>query len=457
MKSPGRRTPTLLFVAGLAVFLLFSLVGFKIASQYEQTVSETQTGDNVRYDLSLLLTELDDAETGQRGYIITGNATYLQPYQDAIQSINGTESGLQGLIGGLGGSALVQNLTSQDLHLQFLTAEKLSELNQTLIARQTQGFAAAQALVNSNTGELYMDEIRSVISSMTSEVQGAQSQEVSLAASQSGQRLELTAGATLFATALIALGAYSLNRSLSSQQAALEDAERSRRRAELMRDILTHDIRNYNQISRANAELLEDSLTDEKLRGFAGSILNSVDGSSELIQRVRMLQNVMSQKEPVLENISLDESFERSLSLVRKAFPDRVIETPTELPKANVTADGLLDQVFVNLLTNAVKYTEGKRVQLDVRLQEEALGGSDNLKTGKYWKVTFADHGTGIPDELKEKVFMRYLGAAQGRGLGLSIVRALVVERYHGRLELHDRVSGDRSQGTRVELWLPEA
>jgi signal transduction histidine kinase len=457
MKSRGRRTPTLLFIAGLAVFLLFSLVGFRIASQYEQTVSDTQTGDNVRYDLSQLLTELDDAETGQRGYIITGNATYLQPYQDAIESINGTESQLQGLIGSLGSSALVQNLTSQDLRLQSLAADKLTELNQTLVARQTQGFAAAQALVNSNTGEAYMDGIRSVIASMTSEVQAEQYQEVTLAASQSGQRLGLTAGATIFATALIALGAYSLNRSLSSQQAALEDAERSRRRAELMQDILTHDMRNYNQISLANAELLEDSLTDEKLRGFAASILNAVDGSSELIQRVRMLQNVMSQREPVLENVSLDESFERSLSLVRKAFPDRTIETPAELPKANVFADGLLDQVFVNLLTNAVKYTEGKRVELDIKLQDEAVGGGDNLKTGKYWKVTVADHGRGIPDELKERVFMRYLGAVQGRGLGLSIVRALVVERYHGRLELHDRVDGDSSRGTTVELWLPKA
>ena len=180
----------------------------------------------------------------------------------------------------MGDSALVQNLTSQDLRLQSLAADKLTELNQTLAVRQTQGFAAAQALVNSNTGEVYMDEVRSLISSMTSEVQAEQDQEVSVAASQSTQRLGLTAGATIFATALIALGAYSLNRSLSSQRAALEDAERSRRRAELMQDILTHDIRNYNQISRANAELLEDSLVDEKLRGFAGSILNAVDGST---------------------------------------------------------------------------------------------------------------------------------------------------------------------------------
>ena len=165
----------------------------------------------------------------------------------------------------------------------------------------------------------------------------------------------------------------------------------------------------------------------------------------------------MSQREPVLENVSLDESFERSLSLVRKAFPDRMIETSTELPKANVIADGLLDEVFVNLLTNAVKYTEGKRVELDIKLEEGAQGEGDNLKTGRYWKVAVSDHGTGIPDELKDKVFMRYLGAAKGRGLGLSIVRALVVERYHGRLELHDRVGGDRSQGTSVELWLPKA
>jgi signal transduction histidine kinase len=71
-----------------------------------------------------------------------------------------------------------------------------------------------------------------------------------------------------------------------------------------------------------------------------------------------------------------------------------------------------------------------------------------------YWKIRVADRGVGVPDELKEKAFRRYLDSAIGSGLGLSIVRALVVERYAGNVMIKDRVPGSRSEGTVVEIWL---
>ena len=84
-------------------------------------------------------------------------------------------------------------------------------------------------------------------------------------------------------------GLVSIFHALWGETELRENEEKSRKQVQLLQDVLAHDIRNYNQISRANAELLEDSLTDEKLRGFAGSILNAVDGSSELIQRALIL------------------------------------------------------------------------------------------------------------------------------------------------------------------------
>jgi len=253
------------------------------------------------------------------------------------------------------------------------------------------------------------------------------------------------------------LGAYALNLNLSREQAARLEAERNKRRAELMQDILTHDIRNYDQVSRANAELLRDRLEDEKLRQLADSILGAIDGSSELIRRTRTLGGVLSEKDAPLEAVDLGESFERALSLVKAAFLDRTIELSSHVGNAKVVADQLLDQVFVNILSNAVKYTNGTLVQLEAKLEAEALGSGDGVKKGRYWKVTIADHGVGMPDEMKQNAFIRYSGAGKGRGLGLSIVRALVVDRYHGKIELRDRVEGDYSQGTSIVLWLPAA
>jgi signal transduction histidine kinase len=74
-----------------------------------------------------------------------------------------------------------------------------------------------------------------------------------------------------------------------------------------------------------------------------------------------------------------------------------------------------------------------------------------------YWKVTVTDQGRGIPDETKRLVSRRHLESAKGSGLGLSIVRALVVDRYSGVLDLKNRIRGDYTKGTSVEIWLPRA
>jgi signal transduction histidine kinase len=58
---------------------------------------------------------------------------------------------------------------------------------------------------------------------------------------------------------------------------------------------------------------------------------------------------------------------------------------------------------------------------------------------------------------MKEKVFNRYLMTSKGHGLGLSIVRALIVERYSGRINIKNRIKGDYTKGTEIELWLRKA
>jgi signal transduction histidine kinase len=62
-----------------------------------------------------------------------------------------------------------------------------------------------------------------------------------------------------------------------------------------------------------------------------------------------------------------------------------------------------------------------------------------------------------IPDEIKSQAFARYLARASGSGLGMSIIHALVIERYKGKIPLRNRIENDYKQGTIVEIWLPNA
>lgn len=234
----------------------------------------------------------------------------------------------------------------------------------------------------------------------------------------------------------------------------LSKEERSRRQAQLLQDILTHDIRNYNQVSKLSAELLREKFAnDPEVQTLIDSLLQSIDGSTSLVERGRRLGRILSEDAVKLYPVNLIESLQRSLTLVRQGNKERVISEKTILPeglKANeifVEADDLLDEVFSNIFSNSIKYSEGHNVQLGIKIEED---------DDKYWKISLSDQGIGIPQDILSKVFDRYLAGARGSGLGMSIVHALVVHRYNGRLEVTSTQEAS-SSGTTLHVWLKKA
>ena len=252
------------------------------------------------------------------------------------------------------------------------------------------------------------------------------------------------------------------------EEVLLEKETRSRRTAELLQDILSHDIRNYNQIAKLNAELLRErdgglSPADREKRFDA--LVRAIDESTDLIDRAKRLGRILSRESVHLEAKDLNESFERSLSVVRAANPSRSIAISFKRKgdrRPMVLGDDLLDDAITNVLSNSVKYTETPDVSIGVELAEENLPPPETAPHertppgDRYWRLSVHDHGRGIPDEMKEGIFSRYLETAKGSGLGLSIVRALIVDRYSGRVRVRNRVEGDHTKGTVVELWIPQ-
>jgi two-component system, OmpR family, sensor histidine kinase VicK len=240
-----------------------------------------------------------------------------------------------------------------------------------------------------------------------------------------------------------------------------EKEERSRKQAQLLQDVLAHDIRNYNQIIRFNSDMLQVEEDGPKRERLLNMMTGAIEGSTSLIDRAKKLGKITSEENVQLRPINLKESLERSLALIRHANPTRHIEYSysSDGPEAQAVSDELLDEVFVNIFSNSVRYTKGNDVPIDVRVERldqdgEESGSSAGTTERNYWKISVTDHGVGVPDELKEKAFRRYLDSAIGSGLGLSIVRALVVERYAGNVLIKDRVPGSRSEGAVVEIWL---
>jgi CheY-like chemotaxis protein/signal transduction histidine kinase/CHASE3 domain sensor protein len=113
--------------------------------------------------LSEILSAAQDAETGQRGFLLTGNERYLEPYNGALASIPARLKTVR---------TTTQDNVSQQSRLQELTVrinDKLSELKETIELRRTRGLDAALAVVNSDRGKAAMDAIRAQLASMQTE------------------------------------------------------------------------------------------------------------------------------------------------------------------------------------------------------------------------------------------------------------------------------------------------
>lgn len=150
---------------GLALLIL-AIIGFissRSTSQLFKTSRLMAHTYQVLEHLERVLSELQDAETGQRGYIITGEERYLGPYNAAIKIIEKEIKDVSELI--------VDNPGQQRRIKEIipLIDSKFAELKETIDLRRTQGVDAALKIVITDKGKKIMDDIRKVIDRMENE------------------------------------------------------------------------------------------------------------------------------------------------------------------------------------------------------------------------------------------------------------------------------------------------
>ncbi len=214
----------------------------------------------------------------------------------------------------------------------------------------------------------------------------------------------------------------------------LEVAERE---ANLYLDILGHDIKNAANISGLYADLLVDALTGEE-KEYAQRVRSSIRKSVEILRNVSTIRRIRHDSTG-LSPIDLEKVIQDEIAI----FPgSRIRYGGTNLA---VMADALLPEVFTNLIGNAIKFG-GAEVEVTIRVEEN---------DGEVM-VVVEDTGPGVPDEIKDAIFMRFgqsRGRKSGQGLGLYITRMLVA-RYGGSVEVNDRVPGRPECGAAFRFTL---
>ena len=130
--------------------------------QMQYIAARTLESSTIQADISSVLKDLTDMETGQRGYLLTGDPSYLQPYTDAKGRIGADFAGLR-----VGLASRAESERSQESQLESLATSKQAEMERSISLRQ-QGYRhRAFMLVDSNEGMEYMDRARGLLSSLS--------------------------------------------------------------------------------------------------------------------------------------------------------------------------------------------------------------------------------------------------------------------------------------------------
>ena len=157
MKTKGLKTlsgPELLPLLG-AVLIACAIVILSLRDwqAYDRVWRERIVTGQVLEHANAVLSGMKDAETGQRGYLLTGKPAYLEPYQRSQARVAVEFSILQK-------AATQAGLSSGLAGLKNLIDEKFAELQQTITLRREQGLSAALQIVLNDRGKVIMDQLR---------------------------------------------------------------------------------------------------------------------------------------------------------------------------------------------------------------------------------------------------------------------------------------------------------
>jgi CheY-like chemotaxis protein/CHASE3 domain sensor protein len=167
--TPSRRAigldPAVAFsLAGaLAFFVISAAVAWYNVQTLRSNNERVVHSHEVIVALADLLSNIQDAETGQRGFLLTNSERYLEPYNAAINAIPRRIETIAGMIS--------DNVSQQQriANLKTRVDGKLAELRETIDLRRSQGADAALAVVNSDRGKVEMDAVRSLLTAMRQE------------------------------------------------------------------------------------------------------------------------------------------------------------------------------------------------------------------------------------------------------------------------------------------------
>ncbi|MBI5631977.1 MAG: CHASE3 domain-containing protein [Nitrospirae bacterium] len=480
------KTVSIGFLLSLVIFGLISINSYRNIDHFVVDNERVTHTYMVIEKLEEVLSLLKDAETGQRGFIITGKSSYLEPYQKGIVEVKDRIEELRRLT--------ADNRAHRKLmeDLEHLVSLKFLELRETIDLRSRVGFAASVRVIETHRGKRIMDSIRKIISEMKTTEAAFLAQKLRESSQSAGVALGTLILGNVLAFIILVVSIALLFRQIAERKKA-EDVLRGMNEnlAERVEE-RTAELRKTNEALMAETnsrKQIEDELVRvqkfESLGVLAGGIahdfnnllavisgnanlgLMQTDENHKAYQRLREVEKATQRAAdltrqlltfskagaPVKHKANIESLVRETAGLALSgAATSYNLSVPQALPDIEIDA-GQISQVIHNMVINADHAMPGGG-NIDLKCEMVSVNNSAGLplREGDYVRISIRDRGIGIPGEHLAKIFDPYFTTKQkGSGLGLATSYSIVTK--HGG---HIHVESETGKGTLFQIYLPE-
>ncbi|AZO45511.1 response regulator [Mesorhizobium sp. M7D.F.Ca.US.005.01.1.1] len=469
------RWQSLPLVIGFAVLAL--IVGSRAMLVEGQRANRAAAREAIEYQelLSGLLSLAQDAESGQRGYLLTGEKSYLEPYRRAVGAIPGQLARIDSM------TAPDDQVVQQINHIKDALSQKQAELAET-IALYDQGNATkALDLVRSGQGKAVMDEIRTSMDTIRRIGAAAVA-----ARDENTDRVEawLRIGSLAALLAIFLLGAYTIRESrrrfhevavaqdelvrkniaLGNEIQTREKAESQIRQMQKMEAVgqltggIAHDFNNMLAVIISAMNLAQRKLArgEHDIAKFIEAAIDAANRAANLTARLL----AFSRQQPLAPQIVDANRLLTGMSdLIRRALGETIrIETVLAGGLWKIHADpSQIENAILNLAVNA-RDAMGGDGKLTIETANSHLDDSyaathAEVAAGQYVMIAVSDTGSGMPPEIIAKAFEPFFTTKpvnKGTGLGLSQVFGFVKQSGG-----HVKIYSEPGEGTTIKIYLP--
>jgi signal transduction histidine kinase/ActR/RegA family two-component response regulator len=456
-------------IAGFALLFLVAGSAIWLSARQDNVVSWVRHTLEVQNRLSDVRALATDAETGQRGYLLTGREGYLAPFQDAKKQLSGQIDALAEQ------TADNPQQSARVADLRSVLAAKFVEMQSTVDERAAGHAEAAVAIVDNDSGAKMMAHIRAIVREM-----GEEENNLLKKRSESAERVSFFVDAALASSAVlvIVLAFFTLregsrrladlqtsNQQLKGEIVEREAAEGKVRQLQKIQAIgqltggIAHDFNNMLAVVIGSLDMAKRRISASE----HPTATKYLDYAAEGAQRAATLTSrllAFSRQQP-LEPKAVDTNHlvAGMSELLRRSLGAQIaIETVLSGGLWRSYADpAQLESAILNIAVNARDaMPDGGKLTIETSnadLDERYARANSEVKAGQYVLISATDTGGGMAPDVIERAFDPFFTTkAVGRGTGLGLSQVFGFVKQSGG---HVKLYSERGVGTTVKIYLP--